>query len=124
MEVLNVESYSWYMLFTALYTEQRVKSKLDELGIANFLPLITSKLLWGDKEINKDVPAISRCIFVRLSIFEVEKLSDIPSLLLPANLSDWQVPEQQIENMNLALIQGDLSKVWSLIHPGKITYVD
>lgn len=124
MEVLNVESYSWYMLFTALYTEKRVKSKLDELGIANFLPLITSKLLWGDKEINKDVPAISRCIFVRLSIFEVEKLSDIPSLLLPANLSDWQVPEQQIENMNLALIQGDLSKVWSLIHPGKITYVD
>lgn len=115
MEALNAESYSWYMLFTALYAEKRVKSKLDELGITNILPMTNSKLLWGDKEINKDVPVIPRCIFVRLSISEVEKLSDIPSLFLPVNLCDWQVTGQQMKNIILTLSEGNPSEVWNLV---------
>lgn len=115
MEVLNKESYSWYMLFTTLYAEKRVKSKLDELGITNFLPMTNSKLLWRDKEINKDVPAIRRCVYVRLSISEMDKLSDIPSLLLPVNLCDWQISGQQMKNITLALCEGNPSEVWNLV---------
>lgn len=115
MEALNVESCSWYMVFTALYAEKRVKSRLDELGITNFLPLINSKLLWGNREINKDVPVIPRCIFIRLSLSDMEKLSDIPSLLLPTNLCDWQISGQQMKNIIMTLSEGNPSEVWNLL---------
>lgn len=114
MKALNEESYNWYMAFTALYTEKKVKSQLDERGIANFLALTNSKLVWRGKVINRNVPVIPRCIFVRLSLSEIEKLRDIPSLLLPANLSDWQLSEQQMENISLTLSGGNTSGIWSL----------
>lgn len=116
MEALNEESGTWYMVFTTLYAEKRVKTRLDELGITNLLPLVNSTLLWRNKQIKKEVPIIPRCIFVRFSLSERKKLSDIPSLLLPANLCDWQISVQQMEHINLALSEGDLFKVWSLVN--------
>ena len=99
MKAVDNESYCWYMVFTAPYAEKKVKKQLDEAGIANLLPLKTSRLLWRNKEWERKVPVTSRCIYVRLSLADLEKLSSITSLLLPADLSNCQLTDQQIEEL-------------------------
>lgn len=101
MKALNEESYGWYMAFTAPYTEQRVKKQLDEAGIANFLPLRTSRLLWCNKATERSVPAIPRTVFIRLSPENRETLLGISSLFLLADLSSFGLTEQQMEGIRV-----------------------
>lgn len=98
MKALDNESCSWYKVFTAAYAEKKVKKQLDEMGVANFLPLKASRLLWRNKACEREVPVTSRCIYVRLSPADLEKLSSITSLLLPADLSNCRLTDQQLED--------------------------
>lgn len=112
MKALDEESYSWYLLFTVPFTEQKVKKQLDEAGVENFLPLQTSRLLWQNKEKKRCVPVIPRSIFVRFSLANREQLSAIPSLLLPADVSSCRLTEEQMQNVRILIRDGRLSADW------------
>lgn len=107
MNMSEKESNNWYILFTAFRAEKRVKAELDAAGIANYLPIKTSRVLWGNVEKVGSIPAVSRCIFVCLCAEDFEKLTTISSLLLPADFSDCILPAQQMDHVRILFREGN-----------------
>lgn len=42
--------YCWYAVYTSSRAEKKVKIRLDEIGIVNYLPLKTEIRVWSDRE--------------------------------------------------------------------------
>lgn len=57
----------WHAVYTASRAEKKVKERLDELGIENFLPIQTVVRQWKYRKQKVTVPVIAGMIFVRVS---------------------------------------------------------
>lgn len=57
----------WHAVYTASRAEKKVKERLDELGIENFLPVQTLVRQWKYRKQKVTVPVIAGMIFVRVS---------------------------------------------------------
>ena len=63
-KLLFMESvFSWYAVYTAARAEKKVKERLDQIGIENYLPLRTEYRVWSDRKKKVSVPLISGYIF-------------------------------------------------------------
>ena len=40
----------WYAVYTAARAEKKVKERLDQIGIENYLPLRTEYRVWSDRK--------------------------------------------------------------------------
>ena len=50
-KLLFMESvFSWYAVYTAARAEKKVKERLDQIGIENYLPLRTEYRVWSDRK--------------------------------------------------------------------------
>lgn len=107
MNMSEKESNNWYILFTAFRAEKKVKAQLDAAGITNYLPMKSSRVWWRNVVKVGSVPAVSRCIFVCLSVGDFGKLATIPSLLLPADFSDCILPAQQMDHVQILFREGN-----------------
>ncbi|MDB9247000.1 UpxY family transcription antiterminator, partial [Odoribacter splanchnicus] len=58
--------FSWYAVYTAARAEKKVKERLDQIGIENYLPLRTEYRVWSDRKKKVSVPLISGYIFVHI----------------------------------------------------------
>lgn len=58
---------SWYAVYTASRAEKRVKERLDQLSIENYLPLRVEYRIWSDRKKKVLVPLIPGYIFVRVT---------------------------------------------------------
>lgn len=66
-KLLFMESvFSWYAVYTAARAEKKVKERLDQIGIENYLPLRTEYRVWSDRKKKVSVPLISGYIFVHI----------------------------------------------------------
>ena len=75
-----MEKTNWYAVFTAARAEKRVKERLEQAGIENYLPLRAVEFVREGLVKKLEIPVITGCIFVRVS--EVN---------LPSVLSIWGV---------------------------------
>lgn len=103
------ESTNWYLLFTAFRAEKKVKAQLDAAEIANSLPMKTSRIRWQHVEKEGRVPAVSRCIFVRICGDDLGRLATVSSLLLPADFSECRLPAEQMENVRILFREDNAS---------------
>ena len=92
---------AWYAVYTTSRAEKKVKERLDEAGIQNYLPLRTEYRIWSDRKKKISVPLIAGYIFVYIpeSVF-------IPVLSTPGVVSFLKekgkavtIPEPQIERL-------------------------
>ena len=58
-KLLFMESvFSWYAVYTAARAEKKVKERLDQIGIENYLPLRTEYRVWSDRKKKVSVPFV------------------------------------------------------------------
>ena len=71
-----MEKTNWYAVFTAFRTEKRVKERLEQAGIENYLPVREVEFERDGQVRRLEIPVISWCIFVH-----------VPEMSLPSVLS-------------------------------------
>jgi len=108
---------SWYSLHTRPRHEKIVMQRLQERGVATYLPLITEVHRWSDRKKSVQVPLFSCYVFAkfvpnrneRLRVLRVEGVFG----LVGANGEGSPIPDDQIEAVR-NLVEGEIP--WSS-HP-------
>ena len=75
-----MKNTNWYAVFTASRAEKRVKERLEQAGIENYLPVRAVVFVRDGQKRRLEIPVITGCIFVRVS-----------EANLPSVLSIWGV---------------------------------
>lgn len=118
-KLLFMESvFSWYAVYTAARAEKKVKERLDQIGIENYLPLRTEYRVWSDRKKKVSVPLISGYIFVH-----IKEETFVPVLTTPGVVTFLKekgkavaIPAEQIERLRFVENQTD--------EPLEISYED
>ena len=118
-KLLFMESvFSWYAVYTAARAEKKVKERLDQIGIENYLPLRTEYRVWSDRKKKVSVPLISGYIFLH-----IKEETFVPVLTTPGVVTFLKekgkavaIPAEQIERLRFVENQAD--------EPLEISYED
>ena len=65
--VLSSDAANWYAVQTRARHEKAVEERLQEQGIATFLPLVTEVHRWSDRRKTVQLPLFSCYLFVKLN---------------------------------------------------------
>ena len=107
----------WYALQTRVHRERVVEQRLQERGVATFLPTITEVRRWSDRKKKIEFPLFASYLFVRLSPRKVDRLRvlcvDGVFQFVGTRGEATPIPEEQIDAVR-TLISGQLT--WSY-HP-------
>lgn len=69
-----MDTNNWYVLYISPRAEKKVKTRLDEQGVENYLPLHRSPSVWSDRIKMVDKPLFNSYIFVRCKEYELRPL--------------------------------------------------
>lgn len=92
---------AWYAVYTAPRAEKKVKERLDEAGIENYLPLRTEYRIWSDRKKKISVPLIPGYIFVRVketAFISVLSVFGVVTFLKEKGKA-VAIPDRQIESL-------------------------
>lgn len=94
---------SWYAVYTTSRSEKKVKARLDEAKVDNYLPLRTEYRMWSDRKKKVSFPLIPGYIFVRIPMQETLKVLNIPGVVtfLKEKSAPASIPDKQIERLRL-----------------------
>ena len=67
----------WYVLYTSPRAEKKVKTRLDEMGVENYLPLHRSPSVWSDRVKIIDKPLFNSYVFIRCKEYELRSLLQV-----------------------------------------------
>jgi transcriptional antiterminator RfaH len=94
---------NWYVLYTKPRNEKKVTTKLNELGIKAYCPMLTTKRQWSDRKKLVSTPLFSSCIFIhsnekdRANVFQVHgAVRYLFWLGLPAIVKDAEIEVMQL----------------------------
>lgn len=95
----NNEARYWYAVYTASRSEKRVKERLDEIEIENYLPLRLTLRKWSDRTKKVLLPLLPGYIFVKVSPQEIPGVSATPGIVtfLREGGQPVPIPEAQIK---------------------------
>lgn len=71
-----METY-WYVLYTSPRAEKKVKARLDEMGVENYLPLHRSPSVWSDRVKIVDKPLFNSYVFIQCKEYELRPLLQV-----------------------------------------------
>lgn len=102
-----MEKTNWYAVFTASRAEKRVKERLEQAGIENYLPMREVEFVRDGLVKRLEIPVITGCIFVRVSETNLPSLLSIGGVIAllkekqtPIVISDEQLDSLRILNEN------------------------
>jgi transcription antitermination factor NusG len=100
----------WYAVWTRSRQEKTAAVMLDALGVSCFLPLISSKRQWSDRQKISSLPLFPGYLFVRIAKthgaeLRVRKVPGIVNFVGNQN-GPSAVPEAEIENVRALLSCG------------------
>lgn len=93
----------WYAVYTSSRAEKKVKERLEQVGIENYLPLKTEIRIWSSRKKKILVPLIPGYIFVHIcpeQVLDVLNTSGVISFL-KENSKAVSIPELQIRQLRL-----------------------
>lgn len=98
-----MEPFYWYAVYTNSRAEKKVKERLDEAGIENYLPLRTEYRIWSDRRKKVSVPLISGYIFVRIKKEQTLAVLNIAGVVtfLKEKALPVPIPDNQIVRLRL-----------------------
>ena len=93
----------WYAVYTTSRAEKKVKQRLDESGIENYLPLRTEIRIWSDRKKKVSLPLIPGYIFVRIAVEDMLKILNIPGVVtfLREKSVPAAIPDDQIHRLRM-----------------------
>ena len=96
-------SSSWYALHTAPRAEKKVKERLEEQGIENYLPLKIETRIWSDRKKKIAVPLIPGYIFVCVSANDFLKVLNTTGAVafLKEKSAPAAIPADQIRRLRM-----------------------
>lgn len=98
-----MEKTNWYAVFTAARAEKRVKERLEQAGIENYLPLRAVEFVREGLVKKLEIPVITGCIFVRVSEVNLPSVLSIWGVI--ALLQEKQVPvvisDEQLDSLRI-----------------------
>ena len=98
-----MEKTNWYAVFTAARAEKRVKERLEQAGIENYLPVRKVEFERNGQVRRLEIPVITGCIFVRVSETNLPSVLSIWGVI--ALLQEKQVPvvisDEQLESFKI-----------------------
>ena len=106
------DTRSWYALLTQARHEKMVAHRLNERGIASFLPLVRQLRLWRNRKIKVELPLFSCYVFAHLQTTNEERLRalrvDGVFSLVGSRGVGTPIPDDQIEAVR-RLVERNLS---------------
>ncbi|MEI3420771.1 MAG: UpxY family transcription antiterminator [Butyricimonas faecihominis] len=107
-----MEKTNWYAVFTASRAEKRVKERLEQAGIENYLPVRKVEFVRDGLVKRLEVPVITGCIFVRVSEMNLPSVLSIGGVIAllkekqgPVVISDEQLDSLRILNENAGSLE-------------------
>ncbi len=115
-------AFSWYAVYTTSRAEKKVKQRLDEIGIQNYLPLRTEIRLWSDRKKKVTLPLITGYIFVNITHDDFLRVLNVPGVVtfLKEKAVPVPIPDNQIQRLRLMVEHAidDVEFVMSTIKVG------
>ena len=107
-----MEKTNWYAVFTAARAEKRVKERLEQAGIENYLPVRAVEFVRDGQKRRLEIPVITGCIFVRVSEANLPSVLSIWGVIallqekqVPVVISDEQLDSLRILNENAGSLE-------------------
>ena len=107
-----MEKTNWYAVFTAARAEKRVKERLEQAGIENYLPVRAVEFVRDGQKRRLEIPVITGCIFVRVSEANLPSVLSIWGVIallqekqVPVVISDEQLDSLRILNERAEMIE-------------------
>lgn len=120
-ELVTVECFRWYAVYTRSRHEKFVHRVLDEKGIQSLLPLRNVLSQWKDRRKWVQKPLFPGYLFVRVQqvqLFAVTMTRGV-AYILGNGTEPVSVPDEQVETVR-RLVQGPYLVVpWPLLQKGK-----
>lgn len=94
---------SWYAVYTAARAEKKVKQRLDEIGVENYLPLRTEIRIWTDRKKKITVPLIPGYIFVYTvpeNFLKILNVAGVVTFLKEKSVAA-AIPDDQIHRLRM-----------------------
>jgi transcription antitermination factor NusG len=97
------ERRSWLAVQTRPRHEKKVDADLSEKGVQTFLPLLSEKRKWSDRECLVEIPLFSQYLFVRSAATAAARLavlqtSGVTNFVGPRGLGT-PIPDEEIERI-------------------------
>lgn len=97
----------WLVAYVKMHHEKRVRDKLTDLGVENFLPVQTEIRQWSDRKKKIESVLIPMMIFVRVNTEEQHTVITQPSVLrylvLRGEHAPTEIPENQMDQFRFML---------------------
>jgi transcription antitermination factor NusG len=97
----------WLAAYVKMHHEKRVRERLSELGIENFLPVQTEVRQWSDRKKRVEQVLIPMMIFVHVDTEEQRTVLTHPSVLrylvLRGEHAPAEIPEEQMNRFRFML---------------------
>lgn len=97
----------WLAAYVKMHHEKRVRERLSELGIENFLPVQTEVRQWSDRKKRVEQVLIPMMIFVHVDTEEQRTVLTHPSVLrylvLRGEHAPAEIPEEQMNRLRFML---------------------
>ena len=102
----------WYAVYTTSRAEKKVKQRLDEANIENYLPLRTEIRIWSDRKKKVSLPLIPGYIFVHIASENILKTLNIPGVVtfLKEKSVPATIPDDQIHRLRM-MVEHDFDEV-------------
>jgi transcription antitermination factor NusG len=105
--VLSSDAANWYAVQTRARHEKAVAERLQEQGIATFLPLVTEVHRWSDRRKTVQLPLFSCYLFAKVAASNEHRQQVCRTLgvfgFVGANGAGIPVPDEQIEAVRTLL---------------------
>ncbi len=98
-------SPAWYAVHTTPRAEKKIKERLDQIEVENYLPLKTEIRLWSDRKKKVVSPLIPGYIFVYVSSDRFRSVLETFGVLsfLKEKSIPAAIPAKQIENLRIMI---------------------
>lgn len=88
----------WYAVYTKPRHEKKVRDRLEEKGIVNYLPLVKRLRQWADRKKWVEIPLFSNYIFVNIELKDSLRVLTTEGVVRivafqgkPVPIPDWQI---------------------------------
>jgi len=115
----------WLATYVKMHHEKRVRDRLTEMGIENFLPVQEEVRQWSDRKKKVERVLIPMMIFVRVDTGEQRTVITLPSVLhyltLRGEHAPTEIPGEQMDRFRFMLDHSDSAVSFSAgdLQPGE-----
>ena len=98
---MEISTKQWYAVKTMSRAEKKIKERLDDLGVENYLPLCTQIKKWSDRKKKVQSPLVPGYLFVYIFEEEYFTVLKVPGVVsfLKEDRKMVPIPAVQIDNL-------------------------